>query len=372
MGRRTLALPLALLLTALIVYASLYPFEGWRTQGSNPFEFLKAPLPRYWTTFDVSANLLGYVPLGFLAVLASMRRGVSRGWLWVAFALPSLLSLTLETVQVFLPSRVQSNVDWLLNTVGGLLGAVLALGLARTGWLAAWERLRSHWFEPDAHGALVWLALWPVALLYPMSVPFGLGQVWLAVEQAAAQALEQTPFSHWLPAQLVEAAPLSPVAEAWCMSLYLLAPCLLGYSVLRGGLRRLLLLCGVLAVGVAVSGLSSAVTYGPAHAWIWITPPVWLALGLALVFGGLAAVLSRRACVVWLVWVLLAALTMLNRAPVMPYLAESLNEWSQGRFIRFHGLTQWLGWIWPYAVMLHAAVQVSQRGGAERWRADGS
>ncbi|MDP3836377.1 MAG: VanZ family protein, partial [Hydrogenophaga sp.] len=29
-----------------------------------------------------------------------------------------------------------------------------------------------------------------------------------------------------------------------------------------------------------------------------------------------------------------------------------LEVWEQGRFIRFHGLSQWLGWLWPFAALL--------------------
>jgi len=54
----------------LVGYGSLYPFSGWRDQGLSPFEFLGAPLPQYVTGFDVVANFVAYVPLGFLAVLA--------------------------------------------------------------------------------------------------------------------------------------------------------------------------------------------------------------------------------------------------------------------------------------------------------------
>ena len=45
------------------------------------------------------------------------------------------------------------------------------------------------------------------------------------------------------------------------------------------------------------------------------------------------------------------ALGWLNRAPDTPYLAQSVQIWEQGRFIRFHGLSQWLGWLWPYAAI---------------------
>lgn len=56
---RSSAIPLSLLFAALVVYASLYPFEGWRWSGGQVWAFLSAPLPRYWTKFDVSANLVG-------------------------------------------------------------------------------------------------------------------------------------------------------------------------------------------------------------------------------------------------------------------------------------------------------------------------
>ena len=39
------------------------------------------------------------------------------------------------------------------------------------------------------------------------------------------------------------------------------------------------------------------------------------------------------------------------QAPADPYFAQSLQAWEQGRFVRFHGLAQWIGWLWPYAAM---------------------
>ena len=54
---KSAALPLALLYAALVIYASLYPFTGWRDVGVAPWAYLRAPLPQYWTRFDVGANL---------------------------------------------------------------------------------------------------------------------------------------------------------------------------------------------------------------------------------------------------------------------------------------------------------------------------
>ncbi len=49
---------------------------------------------------------------------------------------------------------------------------------------------------------------------------------------------------------------------------------------------------------------------------------------------------------------LAVSLTLLNLAPDSPYFAQSLEVWEQGRFIRFHGVSQWLGWLWPFAALI--------------------
>ena len=46
-------------------------------------------------------------------------------------------------------------------------------------------------------------------------------------------------------------------------------------------------------------------------------------------------------------------LSLLNQAPESPYFAQTLQLWEQGRFMRFNGLSQWLGWLWPYAALVY-------------------
>src|SRR5690349_11119164 len=67
----------------LIVYASWFPFTGWRSTGLSPFAFLTMVPPRYWTVFDVGVNIVGYIPLGMLIVPSLNPR--LRG-LWAVFA----------------------------------------------------------------------------------------------------------------------------------------------------------------------------------------------------------------------------------------------------------------------------------------------
>jgi glycopeptide antibiotics resistance protein len=70
-------------------------------------------------------NLLGFIPFGM--ILAMMLRQ-PRSLLAFA-AMCGVMSLSIETGQVFLASRTPSVDDLLLNTLGGALGAWLGLGV---------------------------------------------------------------------------------------------------------------------------------------------------------------------------------------------------------------------------------------------------
>lgn len=358
---KTTAWPLALVYAALIVYASLYPFENWRALGIAPWTFLTTPLPRYWTGFDVVANLLGYAPLGFLIALSALRARPRLRSVLAATLAGGLLSLAMESLQNYLPGRVASNLDLALNVAGAWLGALTAFGLEKAGAIARWGRFRERWFVADARGALVLLALWPAALLFPAAVPFGLGQVLERAETALADWLADTPFLDWLPVRDTELQPLLPAVELLCVMLGALIPCLLAYSVARGIGRRLVLALSALAVGLAASGLSAALSYGPVHAWTWLTLPVQVGVPAALVVALLLLPLSRRACAAWLLLALAVHLSLLNNAPTGAYFAQTLQTWEQGRFIRFHGLAQWLGWLWPFAALAYVLARLSRR-----------
>ncbi|MCW8175973.1 VanZ family protein [Verminephrobacter aporrectodeae] len=363
---KTSAWPLALIYAALIVFASLYPFEGWRAQGIDPLVFLLAPLPpAYWTGFDLAINVAGYAPLGFLLVLALLRSGRGRAAVrWSALA-GALLSLSMEFLQIYLPQRVPSNLDLALNAFGTLAGALSAALLERLGAIDRWSDVRQRWFVPDASGGLVLLALWPPALLFPAAVPFGLGQVLERLETALATLLDDTPFSGWLPLHGAALEPLSLGSELLCVTLGLLIPCLLGYCVIhRQAGRRALFALGVVALGAVLTALSAALSWGPAHAWGWLDLPARFGVGAALALAWLLLALPRRACAAMLLLALAWHLALLNQAPTSAYFAQTQQVWEQGRFIRFYGLSQWLGWLWPYATLLYVLLLVSRRVGS--------
>ena len=358
--RQTSAWPLSHIYLALIVYASLYPFDQWRDQGIFTWEFLSAPWPKYWTGFDVTSNVLGYAPLGFLWGLSAMRMGWGRRAIVVSTCAAAATSLLMEGIQSYLPSRVPSLVDFLLNAVGAWLGACLSSGLEQMGLLDRWSQFRKRWFVRDTYYALVLMAVWPLALLFPVAVPLGLGQVWERVEDAITITLDGTAFEQWIPMRSFELEPLLAGAELLCVALGFLIPCLLGFGVIRKFGQRVFYLMVVLAFGLGVSALSAALSYGPSHAWSWLGVPVVLGLVCGFVLSLFFVMLSAPTCWVFLLLALLVQQSVLNQSPESAYFAQTLQTWEQGRFIRFNGLVQWLGWLWPYTVMFYAIARLTR------------
>ncbi|MFM7802397.1 MAG: VanZ family protein, partial [Limnohabitans sp.] len=272
---RTTAWALSWLCVLVIVYASLYPFEDWRNQDIAPWFFVGAPWSAYNTWFDIYSNLLGYLPLGFWWCLAAMRSQWTRAWSWM-FAVFSgcALSFVMECMQTYLPARVPSQLDWLLNTSGALLGAGLALVLEKHGWLYRWSHFRRQWLTTDASGSLVLLVLWPLALLYPVTVPFGLGHV----SERLEKILYET-FPSYADTVLATSESLTltmtPALEMFCVMLGAWIPGLLVLSVCQRLSQRLTGVWLVMVIAVLANGLSATLTYGPERAWHWLSPQVW-------------------------------------------------------------------------------------------------
>ena len=361
------AWPLAAAWLALIIYASLFPFRGWRTSGVGCWDFFTAPLPHYWTWFDIIGNVLAYMPLGFLLTLGLLRdgQGTLRRWSVPLVLLgATLLSLLMESLQCWLPNRIQSNLDTLLNAGGALLGALAARGIDRLGAVGRWSALRARWFMPDARGALVLLLLWPCAQLYPLEVPFGLGQVLERLEQWLADQLSGTPFIEWLPLRAIEFQPMLPGVELMVMLLGLWIPCLLAFAIIPSRRVRLGALLVCLLAGLGATALSQQLAFGPELAADWPAGLLDRALPMAGLLGLAALWLPRR--VLWLLTLLalIAQLQLVNDAAVSVYYRWAVENWMQRSFVRLYGLTQWLGWVWPYAALAYVMVRLVQRPAA--------
>ena len=362
---RSSAVPLAWLYAALIVWASLFPFTGWRLPGAPLAAFLQQPWNRGWTPFDVWSNVIGYLPLGLLVFAAWVRSGGTgaRG-VGLAFAAGAGLSLTMELLQTLLPSRVPSALDLATNAGGALAGAGVGVLIHAAGGIGRWQSLRERWFVPHARGGIALLLLWPVALLFPTPVPLGVGQVFGELQGWVAAALADTPAEAWVEDWLQPQpswVALSRASEVGAVALGLLAPACVVAVVSPRGLRRMLLLASTVGVAVGATTLSTAMNFGPSHALGWLTPSAVAGLVLG---GGLALALAwvphRTAAALGLVAVS-ALVAVVAQAPADPYFAQSLQAWEQGRFIRFPGAAQWVGWFWPYAVLVYLVVRVASR-----------
>ena len=366
---RSSATPLAWAYALLVVYASLYPFVGWRWPPGQSLATLAAlPKTNWLLSFDITSNLLGYLPLGALLMLALRRSG----WrvapaLLLAVSLPAALSYATELLQHFVPGRVPAVEDWLMNSAGGLAGALLALLLHALGVVDVWHALRGRWFVRDSAGALALLALWPVGLLFPTPVPLGLGQVSERLREWLAQWLDDVPWAaaaqELLAAPATDITPLRPLAEVLIVALGLLAPCIVAYAVMPAGWRRIAIAAGALALGLGGMTLSTVLNFGPVHALGWLAPSTLPGLGLGVMLALLAAVLPRRMVAGAGLVVLTGLVVGVAQAPADPYFAQSLQAWEQGRFVRFHGLAQWVGWLWPYGAMAWLFSRLGRRSG---------
>jgi hypothetical protein len=72
--------------------------------------------------------------------------------------------------------------------------------------------------------------------------------------------------------------------------------------------------------------------------------------------------IGRRLAAAFGLAVLALLVGLVAQAPADPYYAASLKAWEQGRFIRFHGLAQWVGWLWPFAAMAWLLLRLARRG----------
>lgn len=88
----------------------------------------------YWK--DIAINIGGFIPLGFffcgyLSRIAKIKRAT-----WVTIVLGFTVSLTIEVLQAFLPTRDSGMTDLMTNTFGTGLGALLCTWSLKHNWFA--------------------------------------------------------------------------------------------------------------------------------------------------------------------------------------------------------------------------------------------
>ena len=87
---------------------------------------------------DIIINLVGFIPFGFLVCAILVRSGgtFQRHGVLITAGLCMSVSLSIEILQAWIPSRNSNILDLALNTLGGLSGAIIYRVLANLGiWL---------------------------------------------------------------------------------------------------------------------------------------------------------------------------------------------------------------------------------------------
>jgi peptidoglycan/LPS O-acetylase OafA/YrhL len=126
---------------------------------------------------------------------------------------------------------------------------------------------------------------------------------------------------------------------------------MVAFAITPPGPRRVALAIGALMLALATMTLSTLLNFGPAHALAWIAPATLPALFAGTAAAVAAAGTPRRTAAGLGLVAIGALVALVAQAPQDPYFAQSLHSWEQGQFVRFHGLAQWIGWLWPYAAM---------------------
>jgi VanZ family protein len=329
----------------LVVYATLYPFAGWRVHGGSPFEFLGAPWPRQILVFDVLANVAAYAVLGLLAALAWRPRLRGARAVLGAAVLGAALSLALEAVQSYLPTRTPSALDVLANAAGAFLGALA--GQRASPWEAPLRAWRAHALQPGAHAdfGLALLGLWLFTQLNPAMLLFGVGDL-------------RDLFAG--PAGPARAPELFVAIEAVTAAANLAAVALLVSAIAAPGAPVRAMAVALVLVALAVKTFAFAVILRAQDGLDWLTPGALQGLVAGLAVALLAVGLPRVARLALAAILLMAAAVLVNLAPQNPYMAAMLKLWQQGHFLNFNGLTRVVAMLWPFAaigLLIHLAAR---------------
>ena len=153
----------ALTYVGFVVYGSLVPLayryrpfdEAWATFLHTPYLRLGMGSRADWV-----ANILLYIPLGFLATASLATRMRAAPASVAAFGLCVLLAIAVEFAQLFFPPRTVSLNDLLAELLGAGLGIAL--------WHSTGERLVRLWDEMQTggrHGTRALIALYTAAYL---------------------------------------------------------------------------------------------------------------------------------------------------------------------------------------------------------------
>lgn len=342
----------ALAYILVIIYASLQPFIDWRALSGGFGDFLFEPWPRWITVDDVLFNFAAYLPLGFLLALALCARWSTQAAVILAAIACVALSFTLEAAQQYLPTRIASNVDLLVNSSGGFVGALIALLFSpgqRLGRMVA--QLRQRWFVSGVRGdaALILAGLWLITQLHATLIMFGNGDLRGSID--LARWFAHTPRSYL-------------IAEAGVVMLNLSGLGLLLACAARdtaAGYWRAMAL--IFAAACVLKIAAATLLLRAPNPWSWLTPGVAMGCVAALLLLLVLTRLPYRGRAAMAVLALAGAVILVNIIPENPYRPAPpyLLLGRGSHILSFTSMTRALSDLWPFLALLFALSSLAGR-----------
>ena len=345
-----------------LAIGSLFPITSWTARGLDPLAFLTEPWPRWWTLSDVLLNVLAYVPFGLFGALATWpTAGARRSIVWTLVA-GFALSLSLEALQNWLPSRIPSRLDVLANGSGTLIGAVsgalLAPRLIGQARLNAWF---GRWFAAGSYSGWLLLAAWVLSQLAPQSRLFGAGELQLPWSDLGT--LNPMPELAGLTARLTPrldtglTTGLTGLTTAALLESLTVIAALVTVMLIVTRCTRSLAPRAIIAGFVILTALAGRTVLvgtlmpeGATDHWASAGALGGLLCGALLALG--ASTLSERARRRALI---AAVLTLLLTGPIKPELAfqnSAAMAWSTGPWRNVAGFQHGIASLWPALVLV--------------------
>ena len=325
----------------VIVFASLYPFSGWTDPGIATLSFLTKPMPRHVLWGDFLINLAAYLPLGFFASMAFHSRRISD--FFFAIILCSLLSLSMESIQMYLPARVASNMDWFANSTGSAAGALFAM--RARGFALVDSRLvkwRDDWIAPGAAGdaGIALVTLWLFTQTNP-SLPL-MGS-WILDE---GQLLQRLFIPHTF-----------SLREAASVALNLLSFGLVVSLMLNAAKEKLMPLVLMLLVAILIKSAMAGFLLKPGVFFAWASQEALAGVGSGLF---LISSLKRKSPKTRVIIAAAAIIAQIAFTTFTPNIASPTSElflfnWRYGQLFTLSGATSFIARLWPYLALAYLA-----------------
>lgn len=316
----TLIRLLWLAVAGAIAYVSLYPLAGWRLRQPSAFAFLWQGFPRYYSHTDLVSNIAAYVIFGLLFALGWYTR--KRPWLVLVLASLAgmLLSLTLESLQSYLPTRVPSLLDFSTNASGAVLGAAMGTLLAyfrARAWNGPIPVIRQ-WYEQGPAIGWALLVIWVISQLPTQRLLFSTGNLQAWLPEALPLVAQQLPdflggLDGLLPASLRSVHETCVVATMICVLGILVMDLVRSAGWRIGWIAALM----TIALGLRIASSPAFESAQPLLVWLTSGAQAGLLVG-ALALYLIGAFRRRTRLVVGGVLVILGLL-LVNVSPADPF-----------------------------------------------------